>query len=71
MNLLPRDTFQRVLFLLFLGFLVGSCVAPPYAQFLLMQHVPTVFAVLLLSYLSNRFVIRRFSFTSIILFLVL
>ena len=46
-------------------------VAPPYLQFLLMQHVPTVLAALLLAYLSNRFVISRLSYSSIIVFLCL
>ena len=36
-----------------------------------MQHVPTVLGVLLLAYLSNRFVIGRCSFSSIIVFLCL
>lgn len=36
-----------------------------------MQHVPTVLATLLLAYLSNRFVIGRWSFSSIILFMCL
>ena len=71
MNLLPNDHYQRVIFLLFLAFFVGSCIEPPYLQFLLMQHVPTVLAVFLLAYLSNRFTISRFSFSSIIVFLCL
>lgn len=70
-NLLPRDRYQRVLFLFFLLFFAGSCISPPYQQFLLMQHVPTVLAALLLAYLSNRFVIGRWSFSSIIAFLCL
>jgi putative membrane protein len=69
--LLPRDRFQRVLFVLFLVFSAASCVAPPYLEYLLMQHVPTVLGALLLAYLSNRFVISRLSFSSIILFLAL
>lgn len=49
----------------------ASCVKPPYVDFLLMQHVPTVLGAFLLAYLSNRFVITRLSFTSITLFLAL
>ena len=71
MTILPRDPCQRALFLFFLLFFAGSCIAPPYLQFLLMQHVPTVLAALLLGYLSNRFVISRGSFAAIILFLCL
>lgn len=70
-KLLPRDRYQTVLFLFFLLFFAGSCISPPYLQFLLMQHVPTVLAALLLAYLSNRFVISRCSFSSIIVFLCL
>ena len=71
MSVLPGDGFQRTLFVCFLVFFVGSCIKPPFLQFLMMQHVPTVLAVLLLGYLSNRFVISRFSFSSIILYLCL
>ena len=71
MNILPRDPYQRALFLFFLLFFAGSCVAPPYLQFLLMQHVPTVVALLLLGWLSNRVLIGRGSFFAIILFLCL
>jgi putative membrane protein len=71
MKVLPRDRWQQALFLLFLAFFAASCVRPPYLQFLLMQHVPTVLAALLLAYVSNRFSISRFSFASIIIFLAL
>ncbi|MDC0936998.1 DUF2238 domain-containing protein [Pirellulales bacterium] len=71
MRILPTDRYQKTLFLLFLVFFIGSCIAPPYAEFLLMQHVPTLLAAVLLVYLSNRFVISRLSFLSIILFLCL
>ena len=70
-SIFPRDRYQQALFLLFLAFFTGSCVKPPYLQFLLMQHVPTILAALLLGYLSNRFPISRLSFTAIILFLML
>lgn len=70
-NLLPNDRYQRVVFLLFLVFFVGSCIKPPYLQFLLMQHALTIPAALLLVYLSNRFDISRLGFTSIIVFLCL
>ncbi|MDA0832810.1 MAG: DUF2238 domain-containing protein [Planctomycetota bacterium] len=70
-NILPHDRFQQVLFSCFLLFLVASCINPPYPNFLLMQHVPTLLAAWLLAYLSNRFEISRFSFASIVLFLAL
>ncbi len=68
-KVLPQDRYQQVLFILFLVFFAGTCINPPYLQFLLMQHVPTILAVFLLAYLSNRFAISRLSFTAIILFL--
>ncbi len=55
----------------FMVFFAGSCIAPPYLQFLLMQHVPTVLAALLLAYISNRVVISRSSYSSIVVFLCL
>jgi putative membrane protein len=70
-RLFPRDGCQQALFVLFLVFFAGSCVKPPYLQFLLMQHVPTILAALLLGYLSNRFPISRLSFAAIIVFLML
>lgn len=71
MSVLPRDAVQRTLFACFLLFFAGSCIAPPFLQFLMMQHVPTVLAVLLLGYMANRFTISRCSFALIILFLCL
>lgn len=70
-SLLPRDRFQKVLFMLLLIFFALSCINPPYLQFLLMQHVPTVLVMAVLVSVSNRFVISRLSFASIILFLSL
>lgn len=71
MKWLPADHVQRLLFVLFLCFFAVSCIAPPYLQFLLMQHVPTIVAVWLLAWLSNRIEISRFSFALVILFLSL
>ena len=71
MLILPRDRYQRILFLFFLLLFAASCVAPPYLQFLLLQHVPTTLAALLLAYMSNRFAISRLSYSSIIVFLCL
>ena len=70
-KLLPRDRLQRSLFMFFMVFFAGSCIAPPYLQFLLMQHVPTVLAALLLAYISNRVIISRSSYSSIVVFLCL
>ena len=58
MKLLPHDRVQRVLFLVLVAVFIGSCIAPPYREFLLMQHAPTVLGGLLLASLSNRFKIK-------------
>jgi putative membrane protein len=70
-KLLPRDRYQQNLLLLFVIFFIASCVRPPYPQYLLMQHAPTVVAAILLAYVSNRFPLSRPSFTAIIVFLCL
>jgi len=71
MHFLPRDRVQRAIYLLFLAFFVASCIRPPYVEFLLMQHVPTLLGAALLAWLSNRFVISRASFAALIAFLAL
>ena len=68
---LPRDDYQKALFVLFLLVLCGSCIAPPYPDYLLMQHAPTLLGALILPCVSNRFDISRLSFTAIIVFLCL
>ena len=69
--MLPADRYQQALFLFFALFFAASLYAPPYAEYMLMQHAPTMAAALLLVYLSKRFAISRLSFTSIIAFLCL
>ena len=71
MRFLPQDRFQRILFAVFLIFFTASCINPPYLQFLLMQHVPTVLAMALLVYVANRYAISRTSFVSMLAFLSL
>jgi putative membrane protein len=71
MTLLPRDPFQKKLFAGFLVFLAISCLKPPYLDFMLMQHVPTIASLMLLVYVVNRLVISRLSFSLTIAFLVL
>jgi putative membrane protein len=70
-QLLPRDPFQRWVFLAFLLFFAASCIKPPYMQFMLMQHAPTIMGGCLIVYLANRFVIGRLSFAAMMLFLAL
>jgi len=68
---LPVDRCQKILFTLFLIFFAATCINPPYLQFVMMQHVPTLVVIALLVYVSNRYVISRLSFASILLFLSL
>jgi putative membrane protein len=71
MTFLPRDPFQKTLFAGFLVFLAISCLKPPYLDFMLMQHVPTLASLILLVYVVNRLVISRLSFSLTIVFVVL
>jgi putative membrane protein len=68
---LPTDPSHRVAYLLFLLTLIASCIAPPYPEFLLMQHAPTVLVALILPHIANRYPVSRLSFASITLFLCL
>jgi putative membrane protein len=70
-KVLPQDRYEQALFLFFVLFTIGSCIAPPYPEYLLLQHVPTFLGIIVLSYVSNRLAISRLSFTSIIVFLCL
>lgn len=71
MSLLPRDPFQRTVFAGFVAFFAVSCINPPYVDFLMMQHVPTILVVLFVCWLTHRLEISRLSFSLIILFLCL
>jgi putative membrane protein len=68
---LSCDRYKKGLLLAFTFFFIGSCLNPPYQEFLLMQHAPTILAVAFLIYMSERFDVSRASFTSIVLFLAL
>lgn len=71
MPLFPHDPYQRRLLVGLFVFLVVSCIAPPYPDYLLMQHVPTVPTALLFGYLTRRYPIGRASFTAVVAFLAL
>ena len=53
MTLLPRDPFQKKLFAGFLVFLAISCLKPPYLDFMLMQHVPTIASLMNIAIASS------------------
>lgn len=69
--MVPQDRIQRWLFGGLILVVAVSCIQAPYRQFLLMQHVPTLFAVCLLGIVAKRFPLSRFSFASTVLFLAL
>ncbi len=71
MAFLPNDRFQKTGFLFFLIFFAGSCINPPYLQFLLMQHVPTLASLALLVFVVNRVEVSRWSYCLTLVFLVL
>jgi len=62
---------EWVLFVGLLLFLAASCVEPPYPDYLLMQHVPTLLVSLPLPYLAKRYRLSPTSFALIVLFLAL
>src|SRR5690348_2771937 len=68
---LTRDRYKQAVLLLFVLFLIASCIAPPYPQYLLMQHAPTVVAAVAFACFSNRFAMSRGSFSAVIVFLAL
>jgi putative membrane protein len=70
-ELLSHDRYKPVVYLLFVLFFIASCIAPPYPQYLLMQHAPTVVAAAAFAWFSNRFAMSRGSFTAVIMFLAL
>ena len=70
-DILSRDRYKQIVFLLFALFFLASCIAPPYPQYLLMQHAPTVFAAAAFAWFANRFAMSRGSFTAVIVFLAL
>jgi len=71
MFVLPRDRFQLQLILVAWLVLIVSCIRPPWMQFLLMQHFPTLIVLLFLGWLSNRIQFSRVSYTAILVFLIL
>jgi putative membrane protein len=71
MNALPKDRVQQCLIAGLLVAVFASCISPPYSDYLLMQHVPTLIAVGALVAVTRRFEISRFSFASIVFFLAL
>jgi putative membrane protein len=70
-SLLLHDRYKQLVLLLLLVLFLATCIKPPYPQFLLMQHAPTVLGGVLLACMANRFAMSRLSFTSVAVFLAL
>ncbi len=70
-NLLPSDHWNRSVLAAFLALWAISCIRVPYPEFIALQHVPTVLAVVGLVVADGRLQIGRVSFTLVILFLLL
>ena len=70
-ELLARDRYKQALLAVLAAVFVASCISPPYAGYLLMQHTPTVLGGVALAWAANRYAISRASFSSIVLFLCL
>lgn len=70
-QVVPRDRYQRALWLALCALVVVSCLRPPYADYLLLQHAPTLPLLLGVGWWSNRFRPSRASFTMVAAFLAL
>jgi putative membrane protein len=68
-SLLPNDRWNRWALLLFLVLWVVSCINTPYPEYLLLQHGPTLVAVVALVVVQNRLTVSRLSYSLILLFM--
>jgi putative membrane protein len=69
MLLLPQDRRNRAALLAFLLLWLASCIKPPHPEFLILQHTPTIVAVLALVAVQNRLQVSRLSYMLILSFL--
>ncbi len=67
--LLPADRWNRAALVLFLFLWFASCIKPPHPEFLLLQHGPTIVAVVALVLVQNRLAVSRTSYTLVLVFL--
>jgi putative membrane protein len=70
-KLFPDDRWNRTILAAFLMLWAISCIRVPYPEFIVLQHVPTVLAVVGLVVADRRLQIGRVSFTLVVLFLLL
>jgi putative membrane protein len=71
LHVLPVDAWKRNCLLAFVLAWALSCVAVPYPEYFLLQHVPTVAALIGLVWAELRFTISRGSYLCILAFLSL
>jgi putative membrane protein len=67
--ILPDDPWNRCALVVFLTLWFASCVRPPYPEYLLLQHGPTLVTVIALAAVQNRIGVSRVSYTLILLFM--
>jgi putative membrane protein len=67
--MLPNDRWNRVVLVVFLALWLVSCIRPPHPEYLLMQHGPTLVAVIVLVVVQNRLHVSRVSYTLLLVFL--
>ena len=70
-KLLPHDPVNRRVMAAFLAIWAVSCIRVPYPEFFVMQHVPTVLAVIALIVAERKQLLNRLGFALVILFLLL
>jgi putative membrane protein len=70
-RLLPRDPVNRSVLTAFFVLWAVSCIRVPFPEYFVMQHVPTVLAVVVLVAAERRGVLDRVGFALVVLFLVL
>ncbi len=71
MNLLPRGRVQRWLFVISLALFGVSCIKPPYPQYFVLEHIPTVVAIAGLVLVERRVGISVLSYSLLVAFFLL
>ena len=69
--LIPKSRRHQYVFLLFLVLFALSCISPPYPRHFILQHIPTIAAIVALVIVANRLRISVLSYTLLLLFLLL
>lgn len=71
MNVLPRGRAQRLLFIASLALFALSCINPPYPQFFVLEHIPTLAAIAVLVVVERRVGISALSYSLLAAFFLL